>query len=188
MKRLVVGILSIGALGFLSGCAVEHYDRERVAVSEPEVLVPEYYVWDGAEYVGVVHGRYVYMGPGNVWRRAEPYRVERFHEWERYHPDWQRNAIRNEQHAIENQQRNQEHAAENQQRNLEHAAENQQRNQENAAENKQRNQEQAAENKQRNQEQAAANQQRNQLHHQQKLQKQQEKKEEEQQRKEEQEK
>jgi hypothetical protein len=76
MKRLVVGILSIVALGFLLGCAVDQYGRVRVApvvVSEPVVvapapeveLVPEYYVWDGVEYVGVVNSRYVYLGPRN---------------------------------------------------------------------------------------------------------------------------
>ncbi len=135
MKRLVVGILSIVALGFLVGCAVDQYGR--VVVSEPVVvapapeveLVPESYVWDGVEYVGVVNGGYVYLGPGNVWRIAEPDRLQRFHSWERSHPDWRRNAIRNEQHATANQQRNQQNAAVNQQRNQERATANQQRNQ-----------------------------------------------------------
>ena len=61
------------------------------------VMVPEYYVWDGYEYVGVVGNQYVYLGPGNVWLIAEPFRLERFHGWERGHADWRMHATRNEQ-------------------------------------------------------------------------------------------
>lgn len=66
-----------------------------VAVDAP-VLVPETYVWDGYENVGFVNGVYVYLGPGDVWVNFEPWRLDRFHGWERDHPDWRDHAIRND--------------------------------------------------------------------------------------------
>ena len=66
------------------------------AVTVTVVAVPDAYVWDGYEYVGVVGGVYFYLGPGNVWLRCEPSRVDRFHDWEKGHADWSKNAIRNE--------------------------------------------------------------------------------------------
>jgi len=171
MKRTFVSILSIAALGFLAGCAV--YEREPVAYGPPGAygpptveVVPEYYAWDGVEYVGVVHGEYVYLGPGHVWQRMEPYRLQRFHAWERSHPDWSRNAIRNEQHAVENKQRNQEHAAAEQQRNQEHAAANQQRNAQRKLQTEQRNAQRKQQNEERNAQHQEQNQERNQEHQQ----------------------
>ena len=52
---------------------------------------PDYYTWDGYEYVGVVNGQYVYWS-GGVWVMAPPAIVFRFHGWERFHPDWHRHA------------------------------------------------------------------------------------------------
>ncbi len=60
------------------------------------VMIPETYVWDGIEYVGFVGGQYMYLGPGDVWMVCDPVRLERFHGWARYHPDWAHHAIRNE--------------------------------------------------------------------------------------------
>ena len=54
---------------------------------------PDYYVWDGDEYVGVSGGQYVYWS-GGAWLVAPPVMVGRFHGWERYHPDWRRHATR----------------------------------------------------------------------------------------------
>lgn len=54
---------------------------------------PEYYTWDGNEYVGVSGGNYVYWN-GAVWVAAPPIIIGRFHGWERYHPDWHRHAYR----------------------------------------------------------------------------------------------
>jgi hypothetical protein len=62
------------------------------------VTVPDDYVWDGVEYVGVVGGAYFYLGPGNVWLACDPIRVERFHGWERGHPDWHNHAIHNDRY------------------------------------------------------------------------------------------
>ena len=60
------------------------------------VMVPDAYVWDGYENVGIVGGVYFYLGPGNIWLRADPFRIDRFHGWERSHPDWHAHAIRND--------------------------------------------------------------------------------------------
>ena len=60
------------------------------------VMVPEYYVWDGFEWVGVVGGQHYYLGPGNVWLVCEPFRLERFRGWERGHADWREHATRND--------------------------------------------------------------------------------------------
>ena len=100
--------LSIMAGGFvlMAGCVVEpngtvHPGVVVVAplpppvVVEAPVMVPESYVWDGYEYVGFVGGQYYYLGPTHVWLIAEPFRLERFHGWERIHPDWRTHATRN---------------------------------------------------------------------------------------------
>ena len=70
-----------------------------VVVPAPTVTVqavPDSYVWDGTEYVGVVGSQYYYLGPGNVWLTLDGPRVTRFHEWERGHADWRAHAIRND--------------------------------------------------------------------------------------------
>lgn len=99
IKRVRVVLPSILALGLLAGCTISVEPRGAVVAPAPVVevqLVPESYVWDGTEYVGFVGGHYMYLGPGEVWLVCEPFRLERFHGWERGHPDWRRTAIRNE--------------------------------------------------------------------------------------------
>ena len=64
-------------------------------VVEPEVLVPDSYVWDGVEFVGVVGGAYVYLGPDNAWIRCDDVHLARFHDYERFHPDWRMHATVN---------------------------------------------------------------------------------------------
>ena len=66
------------------------------AVVVAPVMVPDSYVWDGVEYGGLVGDQYFYLGPGNVWLVCEPFRLERFHGWERGHSDWRGHAIRND--------------------------------------------------------------------------------------------
>lgn len=97
--RLVTGLAGLAVAAQISGCVVRPYGG--VAVEAPAVTVavgvyPDYYVWDGYEYVGVVGGQYYYLGPGRVWLHCEPWRLERFHGWERYHSDWHTHAIHNE--------------------------------------------------------------------------------------------
>lgn len=58
----------------------------------PTGYAPDYYVWDGNEYVGVSGGQYVYW-TGGVWIAAPPIVIGRFHGWARYHPDWHRHAF-----------------------------------------------------------------------------------------------
>ena len=58
--------------------------------------VPDTYVWDGYEYVGVVGTQYFYLGVGNVWLPFDSVRVVRFHDWEKVHADWRDHAIRND--------------------------------------------------------------------------------------------
>ena len=63
-----------------------------------EVGVPDAYVWDGYEYVGVVGDQYYYLGPDHVWLTLDAPRLARFHDWARVHADWRANAIRNEKY------------------------------------------------------------------------------------------
>jgi len=67
-------------------------------VVEAPVMVPETYVWDGVENVGVVNGQYFYLGAGDVWLVADGDRLERFHGYERDHPDWRDHGIRNDRY------------------------------------------------------------------------------------------
>ena len=109
MKNIKITALAMGIAGLVtsalvSGCVVEPDGRVGfqtgvvVAAPPPVVVVevPDDYVWDGYEYVGLVGGAYFYLGPGNVWLRCEPWRLERFHGWEREHADWREHAVRND--------------------------------------------------------------------------------------------
>lgn len=108
--------LAASALVLMAGCTIE---PPRVYIHGPEVVapapvvvapvppppppapvvveVPDYYVWDGFEYVGYVGDSCFYLGPGNVWVVCEPFRLARFHDWEHGHPDWRvRLAVHND--------------------------------------------------------------------------------------------
>ena len=78
-----------------------------VVVTEPVVeVVPDAYVWDGVEYVGYYNGQYMYFGPAGVWVVCDAFVLDRFHGWERYHPDWREHAIRNDQeHRLDREHR-----------------------------------------------------------------------------------
>ena len=65
------------------------------AVVAPAPVVPDSYVWDGSEYVGIVGGQYYYLGPGNVWLIMDPARIHRFQGWENGHPGWRAHATHN---------------------------------------------------------------------------------------------
>ena len=109
---MCIGLLTLAAGGLVlaSGCVVEPdgrvYVRPIVVAPAPApvyvapapepVLVPDSYVWDGYEYVGVVGGQYYYLGAGNVWFVCEPFRLERFHGWEGRNPGWRDHAVRND--------------------------------------------------------------------------------------------
>jgi hypothetical protein len=63
-----------------------------------DVGVPDSYVWDGSEYVGMVGDQYYYLGPNHVWLTLDAPRLARFHGWERGHGDWRTHAIRNDKY------------------------------------------------------------------------------------------
>jgi hypothetical protein len=103
--------LAAGGFALVSGCVVQPNGQvgfyvPAVVVAPPVVvaapvvvepaMVPEAYTWDGVEYVGLVGDQYFYLGAGNVWLVAGPDRLERFHGWERGHPDWRDHAVRND--------------------------------------------------------------------------------------------
>jgi hypothetical protein len=105
---LALGISSAVALVMVSGCVVEPDGRVRagIVVAAPPLVVdadviPDDYVWDGYEYVGVVGGQYYYLGPGNVWLVCEPWRLDRFHAWVGIHPDWHGHAVRNDHYRYD---------------------------------------------------------------------------------------
>ena len=103
-----------GGLVLVSGCVVEPngavaFQPLVVAPAPVEVdsgpapevdvsvdVVPETYVWDGYENVGIVGGQYYYLGPGNVWIVCDHDRFARFDGWERGHPDWREHMVRND--------------------------------------------------------------------------------------------
>jgi len=64
-----------------------------MVVTPAPVYVPEYYVWDGYEYVGWCGGQYVYSSPGG-WVICDSIVLGRFHGWERSHRNWRRDTIR----------------------------------------------------------------------------------------------
>ncbi len=59
------------------------------------VVAPDYYYWDGVEYIGVVGDQYYYLGPDNNWVICDDVRVHRFQSWEHDHPDWQARGTHN---------------------------------------------------------------------------------------------
>lgn len=72
-----------------------------VTIPAPGVTVqgvPDSYVWDGTEYVGVVGSQYYYLGPDKVWLTMDGPRRARFSDWEHSHADWRNQAIRNERY------------------------------------------------------------------------------------------
>lgn len=116
MKQLRAGLLLMAAGGtvLLSGCVVEPDGRvffQPLVVAAPApvvvvdapgpVMVPDSYVWDGVEYVGLVGDQYYYLGPGNVWLVCDPFRLERFHGWDRDHAGWRDHAIRNDRYRTD---------------------------------------------------------------------------------------
>ena len=66
-----------------------------------EIGVPDSYVWDGSEYVGMVGGQYYYLGPGNLWIVCNPVRLARFHAWVKIHPDWRVHATVNVKYRLD---------------------------------------------------------------------------------------
>jgi hypothetical protein len=102
---IVMGLSSLAALPLMAGPAIVvqipapvltvHVPAPAPPVVTVDVAVPDTYVWDGAEFVGVVGNQYYYLGAGNVWLPFDAVRVARWHDWERVHADWRAHAIAN---------------------------------------------------------------------------------------------
>jgi hypothetical protein len=102
--KIVTWVACLTLAALVSGCYTP--PAATVAVQSPQPIppptgyvtyTPEYYTWDGYEYVGVAGGQYVYWD-GRVWLAASPVILGRFHGWERYHPEWRRTAIHYHHH------------------------------------------------------------------------------------------
>ncbi len=84
-------------MALVAGCEVAVTPGGAVVATAPAPAVevaPPSYVWDGVEYVGEFNGGFVYLNPAGVWVTAPPFVLDRFHGWERGHPDWRRTAVR----------------------------------------------------------------------------------------------
>lgn len=64
-------------------------------------VVPDSYVYDGTEYVGVVNGQYYYLGDGNVWYPMDQPRLARFNVYIGHHSDWHSHTIVNEKYRYD---------------------------------------------------------------------------------------
>jgi hypothetical protein len=100
---MMIGLSSLATVTLIAGPIVTvqvPVPVVTVQVPAPAVTVvaavPDSYVWDGTEFVGIVGGQYYYLGSGNVWLPFDSVRVARFHDWEKAHADWRTHAIRNE--------------------------------------------------------------------------------------------
>jgi hypothetical protein len=92
--KTTLGLTAI-MVALVSGCDVS-VRTPGVVVAAPAPVVevaPPAYVWDGVEFVGEYNGGFVYMNPAGVWVACDPIMLERFHGWERGHPDWRRSAV-----------------------------------------------------------------------------------------------
>jgi hypothetical protein len=99
-KKITIAMMGISSLATLTLIAAPLVIVQVPAPAPPAVTVvtavPDTYVWDGIEFVGVVGPDYYYLGPGKVWLPFDSVRLTRFHDWERIHGDWRTHAIRNE--------------------------------------------------------------------------------------------
>lgn len=97
MKVYLTSMISVTVMGIALALADSSKAGVTVVVSPPVVAmpVPDSYVWDGSEDVGVVGDQYYYLGPGNVWMVMDPPRLHRFQAWEKGHPTWRTHATHN---------------------------------------------------------------------------------------------
>jgi hypothetical protein len=101
---IAMGVSSLATLTLMAGPSISVQigvppPPPVVVAPAPAVTVeavPDDYVWDGYEYVGVVGTQYYYLGPDKVWLVMDAPRVVRWHDWEAHHADWRAHAIRNE--------------------------------------------------------------------------------------------
>ncbi len=71
-----------------------------------QIGVPDSYVWDGYEYVGLIGGQYFYLGADNRWIACDPVRLAHFQGWEKAHMDWRAHATANAKYRLDAQGHN----------------------------------------------------------------------------------
>ncbi|MGO8765041.1 MAG: hypothetical protein ACLQSR_07915 [Limisphaerales bacterium] len=109
---LIVGLASIAAMPVLArpiigiqiGVPAPPPPVVVVPAPAPAVtvaVVPDSYVWDGTEYVGLIGDQYYYLGSGGVWMVMDPPRLTRFHGWIGAHPDWHSHMVTNEKYRYD---------------------------------------------------------------------------------------
>jgi hypothetical protein len=97
--RASFSLLFLLAAGLLTGCAVPGETEASIILRESSWgPIPDYYVWDGYEYVGFYDSGYYYLGPGENWLAFDAFRLDRFRLWCAAHPDWRRHAVPNDHH------------------------------------------------------------------------------------------
>ena len=57
--------------------------------------VPDSYVWDGSEYVGMVGHQYYYLNSHKYWAPMSQPGMQRFDAYAKTHPNWKSHCIRN---------------------------------------------------------------------------------------------
>jgi hypothetical protein len=111
---ILMAVTSIAAMPVLAGPGVGIGIQIGVPAPPPPVVVvpapapavtvsvvPDSYVWDGTEYVGVVGDQYYYLGAGDVWLPMDQPHLARFHVWVGGHADWRTHAIVNEKYRYD---------------------------------------------------------------------------------------
>ncbi|HTV42140.1 MAG TPA: hypothetical protein VMF08_16335 [Candidatus Sulfotelmatobacter sp.] len=89
-------IMAIAALGSTLGiglpCTAFTSAPQQPGIYPPQVApaVPKTAEWDGWEYVGEVGGRVYYQGPNNTWLAMDKAHQQRFEQWRRNNPNWNR--------------------------------------------------------------------------------------------------
>jgi hypothetical protein len=99
----VLGVASLATCTLVAGPFIVVQPPVVVVNPPPPVVsvtvgVPDDYVWDGTEYVGLVGNQYYYLGPNHVWLTVDAPRLARFNGWARNHGDWRLHAIRNDKY------------------------------------------------------------------------------------------
>ncbi len=97
--RVCFSLFFLLAAGLLAGCAAPVETGTSGILRETSWgPIPDYYVWDGYEYVGFYDDGYYYLGPGENWMAFDVFRLNRFRLWYAAHPDWRRHAVPNIHH------------------------------------------------------------------------------------------
>jgi hypothetical protein len=102
-----VGLSTFTALTVLAAPPIVVVSPPVITVPAPVIVVPppavtvvstvpDNYVWDGTEFVGVVGTQYYYLGPDKAWLPIDSVHWGRFNDWQKVHADWRIHAIRNE--------------------------------------------------------------------------------------------